>query len=291
MPELPEVETVRRTLAAVLVGRTVGRVRVTRADVVRGSAAPAALMAGRSVTAIHRHGKQLAIVAGESADDGPAIGVHLGMSGSMRYHGRETNGNGVAHVHVAWLLDDGGRVEFRDPRRFGGLWTYPTFTELRERRWAALGPDALSVAPRRLHAALARTSRAIKAALLDQQVVAGLGNIYVDELLHAAGVHPLTPANNLALPQIQSLVRRMRTLLNRAIDAGGSTLRDYVDGAGQPGGFQLRHRVYGRGGQSCRRCRGPLDQAVIAGRTTTFCPACQRTNNEIKKASRLSRMS
>lgn len=194
------------------------------------------------------------------------------------------------HTHIVWRLsgdiDDagggtgdetggGGELHFRDPRRFGGVWPFASSDDLLTRRWRHLGTDALAIQPRRLHAALQRTRRAIKAALLDQHVIAGLGNIYVDETLFRCRLHPLTPADELTLPTVQRLVASMRRVLRAAIAAGGSSLRDYVDGNGAAGGFQHRHQVYGRAEQPCRRCRDPLAAALIAGRTTVFCPTCQ----------------
>jgi len=161
-------------------------------------------------------------------------------------------------------------------RRFGGVWTFPDRAALAAERWHRLGPDALAVRPAELNAGLGRTGRPIKAALLDQQVVAGLGNIYVDELLFAARLAPHARADGLDLPAVQRLVRQMRRLLRRAIDAGGSTFRDYVDAAGEAGRFQQSHRVYGRAGLGCRRCGRPLGSTLVAGRTTVWCPRCQR---------------
>ena len=278
MPELPEVETVRRSLEPCLMGRTIQAVELLRPDVVTGSATPAALLVGQTVTALQRHGKQLAMVGSQRGKNGsPArcICVHLGMTGSLRYfQGRTPPGR---HNHVVWQLQGGGRVLFADPRRFGGLWTFASRAALLERRWAVLGPDALTVSPTLLHARLMGTRRPLKSALLDQSVVAGLGNIYVDELLHACGLHPCTPAGTLTFAQVGPLVRRMRRLLGRAIEAGGSTVRDYVDGTGRQGGFQLRHQVYGRAGEQCRGCGAVLEQLIVGGRTTVFCSGCQRS--------------
>lgn len=289
MPELPEVETVRRTLAERVVGKRVERVRVHRRDVVRGGARDAAaLLRGTRLVDITRHGKQLAIVGASDSGQTGCVCVHLGMSGSLCVAEQGTRGlsrptgtevpepqNKADHVHVVWTLDDRTRLRFRDPRRFGGLWVFPSEQELHQRRWDRLGPDALSITPGRLHAGLCRTRRALKAALLDQHLVAGLGNIYVDELLHATGLHPRKMAAAVTHPECVRLVRVMRRLLNRAIDAGGSTLRDYVDASGNAGGYQARFRAYGRGGQPCKGCGEPLGTLVVAGRTTTACDTCQ----------------
>lgn len=272
MPELPEVESVRRSLEPHVVGRRVVAVDARRRGVITGDASPAGLLQGGRIERIDRLGKQLALVA----DDGRVVCVHLGMTGSLRYLA-EANAPTEPHVHLAWRLAGGGTIGFRDPRRFGGVWTFPSLAELRRLRWDALGPDALAITPRQLHAALARKRTPLKAALLDQAVLAGLGNIYVDELLFACRLSPLRPACTLGADEVRRMVPAMRRLLQRAIRAGGSTLRDYVDGQGNAGGFQLRHQVYGRAGQPCRRCRTALLADTIAGRTTVHCPTCQHT--------------
>lgn len=308
MPELPEVERVRLTLAQQVLGRKVQRVQLLRADVVhpptaleKGAdphvpphthmppATPAELLAGRRLARLDRHGKQLTLIA----DDGRCVCIHLGMTGSLQWHSpasdsspsppdarRAARGADPAdpspHTHLIWCLDDGSAIHFRDPRRFGGLWTFPTVETMHAQRWHRLGSDALTITPTGLHQRLRTTRRPLKAALLDQHIIAGLGNIYVDELLFALGLHPARAADTLALNEVQALVRRMRTLLHRAIAAGGSTLRDYVDGNGSRGNFQKRHQVYGRAGQPCQRCHQTLTATPIAGRTTVLCTSCQR---------------
>lgn len=294
MPELPEVEAVRRSLVGAVVGRRVAAVAVHRGDVVRGACTAAALLQGRVIAGIDRRGKELALVG----DTGGCVCVHLGMSGSLTV----TRGAGVApvghakhplprplpppepgeggarekHTHVMWTLDDGSVLRFRDPRRFGGVWTFACATERDAQRWHTRGEDALTITPTRL-AREFRGSVAVKAALLDQRRVAGVGNIYADEVLFAAGVHPLTPAGRLDAAMLRTLVGHLRRILRAAIRAGGSTLRDgtYLDGRGQPGRFQARHAVYGRAGQPCVRCGTLLRGITVAGRTTVFCPTCQ----------------
>ncbi|MCX5662547.1 MAG: bifunctional DNA-formamidopyrimidine glycosylase/DNA-(apurinic or apyrimidinic site) lyase [Planctomycetota bacterium] len=295
MPELPEVQSVCASLAPRILGREIRSVAVRRTEVVVGSTTPEAMLVGRRFTAIRRHGKQIALLAGDDAL--PAICVHLGMTGSLCHRpaddpavraaiasprggrSKSVKDSGesmeVRHLHALWQLDDGTWLVFRDPRRFGGLWTYPTFADLILERWGELGPDALTARPAELFARLGATGRPLKAALLDQGLLAGLGNIYVDELLHERRLHPLTPANALSASDVKGLVGSMRRLLARAIRAGGSSLRDYVDGEGKSGSFQLTHRVYGRGGEHCRRCRTTLQTLTVGGRTTVACPKCQ----------------
>ncbi|MEM9253570.1 MAG: bifunctional DNA-formamidopyrimidine glycosylase/DNA-(apurinic or apyrimidinic site) lyase [Planctomycetota bacterium] len=294
MPELPEVECVRRSIERRVLGRRVVAVELQRTDILqpaegmrRGSAPVAAtprvaegsiagLLCGQTVTLATRHGKRLAIVG----EDGSAVGVHLGMSGRLLVFDRGTAARdepfGGSHTHAVWQLDDGSRLAFVDHRRFGGLWDWEA-SDGPEAWFAGMGPDALAIGPATLWRGLSGTRRCLKAALLDQQVVAGLGNIYVDELLYAARLSPLTPADRVTRDQAAGLVRRMRTLLNRAIAAGGSTLRDYADADGAAGGYQLRHRAYGRGGLRCLRrgCGGSLVVDTVASRTTAWCPRCQ----------------
>lgn len=229
---------------------------------------PAQMLAEAQIRHIDRRGKLLAIIA----NDGRALGVHLGMTGQLLWSpagGRLPKD----HVHATWRLDDGSRLIFRDPRRFGGLWLAASRNELPP--WQGLGPDALSLRPADYPSLLARTRRPIKAALLDQSLLAGVGNIYADEALHEAGIHPRTIACELDSHRATALGRAVARLLAQAVEAGGSTLRDYRGAEGQPGAFQLQHRVYGRGGQPCLGCGQTLESGVLGQRTTVWCGACQ----------------
>ena len=266
MPELPEVECVVRSLRprierAVVTGVATGGHRVWRGF------EPAALI-GRQFAGVRRRAKRILVdLAG-----GGTLGVHLGMTGQLRFVA-DPLAPAAQHTHVRLALRTVGGVgelRFVDARRFGGL------------RWfdggdaeAGLGPEPLTLSGRRLGEALARTRRPIKAALLDQALIAGLGNIYVDEALHAARLHPLTPGRDVGPGDAARLGRAIKATLRRAIAAGGSTLRDYVDADGRAGGFQDSHRVYGQTGKPCRRCRRPIERIVLGGRSTHFCPACQ----------------
>jgi formamidopyrimidine-DNA glycosylase len=170
---------------------------------------------------------------------------------------------------------DSLRVVFRDPRRFGGLWALPDPQTLRA-RWNQLGPDGLNASPAHIAAAIGSAKRrAAKAALLDQAVIAGVGNIYADEALHRAGVHPEHPIGSLTGTQITLLVDAIQSILRAAVASGGSSLRDYVDTDNRPGQFQTLHQVYGRAGLPCRVCATVLSGGSIAGRTTVFCQQCQ----------------
>lgn len=291
MPELPEVECVRLSLERLIVGRRVDAVRVNRGDVITGPRGDASLLVGDKVSRVIRHGKQLAIVG----SGGRCVCVHLGMSGQLCVMSDEqaeplskkrlsTAFGSIApadpppHTHVLWIFQGGIALRFTDPRRFGGLWTFSDLNELKARRWNKLGPDALRITPGQLQNRLAGTTRSLKAAMLDQNLVAGLGNIYVDELLFNAKLHPVLPANRLNSALVPGLVRRMKTLLQGSIQRGGSTLRDYVNAENQRGSQQDRHRVYGRSGRACKRrgCNAVIVSHQIAGRTTAWCPGCQR---------------
>lgn len=255
-----------------------------------------ALLVGRVIASLNRRGKQIAVIAADEAGraggaeeargaeraegageaNQPALCIHLGMTGSVIHHQPPVPAADEKHAHVIWQLDSGHCVYFHDPRRFGGIWCFPRVTDLANGRWGALGEDALTISAATLHDRLQRTDRHLKAALLDQSVIAGLGNIYVDELLFNRELHPMMRASKLKMNQVQMLVDAMRDLLGRAIASGGSSLRNYVDADGQTGGFQFQHLVYGRSGQSCTRCERTLKSKTIAGRTTVYCAGCQK---------------
>lgn len=269
MPELPEVQTVVNTLRPKLLGRRIARVQLNRRDILTPANIDLQLMLSRhSVTDIARRGKRIVF----TLDDGNRFYVHLGMSGRIGMH--KSSEPPAPHTHLTITFKDAEtELRFVDPRRFGGVW------------WLGrdllpegnMGPEPTVIRPSQLARRLSRTTRAIKNALLDQTVVAGLGNIYVDESLFAAGIHPLQPANTLSDEQIADLNRAIKTTLRRALRHRGSTLRDYRDADGAPGGFQSLHRVYARAGQPCRTCRSPIQRIVLGGRSTHFCPKCQRT--------------
>lgn len=275
MPELPEVQHICQSLATCLIGKSVRSVRLYRPDVIHGLARPTTLLRGRRIANIMRHGKQIALVAGSSQLGQPCVCIHLGMSGSLQYRPVACSRRLEPHTHVTWTLGDNGQLLFIDPRRFGGIWTFSNTSQLWAKRWKKLGPDALSITPGKLYLALQRTSRCLKSALLDQRLIAGLGNIYVDELLFACRLHPQISCDVLSKENISLLVRRMRHLLHKAIRAGGSTVRSYVSSDGREGRFQRYHHVYARSGLPCSRCGANLSSAVIASRTTVFCNHCQ----------------
>lgn len=270
MPELPEVQTIVRTLQP-LVGRRLGRTVVLRRDVVHGEAVDfSAFTQRRTIQAITRRAKRIYIDTGA----GRQIMIHLGMTGRLTVSRR--GAELAPHTHLRIRLAGGDdELRFCDVRRFGGVWLLGPATPAGGRGLGELGPDPLAMTWPQFRDVL-RRRRQIKALLLDQTAIAGLGNIYADESLFAAGIHPQTRASDLGESAGRRLYRAVRRTLQAAIRAGGSTIRDYRDGLGENGWFQLRHRVYGREGRPCRRCRSPIQRLAAAGRSSHVCPACQQ---------------
>ena len=265
MPELPEVETVARELAAALTSAAIESVECARTDYVRGTDRAREIV-GRTVARVDRHGKRILLRLRPDGD----IVIHLGMSGravlSSRHAPREP--------HTHFVVTFAGRpVELRlcDPRRFGGVW----LALADDPRPARLGPDALAM-PLSVFREVVARGRMLKALLLDQSLIAGLGNIYVDEALHRARLHPTRVADSLGRDEVRTLHRAIQRVLGAALRFGGSTLRDYRRADGMAGAFQRLHRVYGRAGEPCLRCGGTIERRLVAGRGTHTCPRCQR---------------
>jgi formamidopyrimidine-DNA glycosylase len=277
MPELPEVETVRRGLQQHLVGRRIERVEVGRERSVRRTSREA-VIAGLSDTVVEaadRRGKYLLL----PLDSGDTCMIHLRMSGQVLL--AAAGAARPAHTHVVMHLDDGREAWFVDPRTFGEVVVFdPARVELELPELAALGVDPIAdpFDAATLRSAFGTTSRALKPLLLDQHVVAGIGNIYADEILHRARLRPDRPASSLDRGRVARLAGSIVDVLTEAIDAGGSTLGDaqYVDLMGEGGSYQDEHRVYGRGGERCLSCgRGWVRRSVTGGRGTHWCPVCQ----------------
>jgi formamidopyrimidine-DNA glycosylase len=269
VPELPEVETVARDLRPHLVGRRL--VAVTAGDrPLRRAWAPAWAdrLRGRRVRAVRRRGKWLLI----DLDAGLLV-VHLGMTGQL------TTGPAdrplADHTHLRVALDDGTELRFRDVRRFGSVTLFDDAAALDEFLDGRLGPEPWDLDPRDWRAALAGTGRSLKAVLLDQRVVAGVGNIYADEALFAARLPPTLRGRDVTPAQAERLRKAIPTVLESAIRRRGSSIRTYVGGSGLRGSYQEEFRVYGRTGAPCRRCRTPVARVRLAGRSTHYCPKCQ----------------
>ncbi|MGQ0721998.1 MAG: bifunctional DNA-formamidopyrimidine glycosylase/DNA-(apurinic or apyrimidinic site) lyase, partial [Candidatus Eiseniibacteriota bacterium] len=267
MPELPEVETIARGIEAV-VGQEIAAVVLGKHDWVRFPPPSAkAHLVGRRIGAVQRRGKQIRIVLEPEG----SIVVRLGMTGQITL---SPSGEPAApHTHLRLrLAGNGHELRFRDARRFGGVWIRRTESDPAP---DLPGPDALDVGLAEFRALLARP-RQVKALLLDQRVLSGVGNIYADESLFAARIHPKAVAARLAPGRVRDLHRALRRILRRAIADGGSTLRDYLDAGGNPGDFQTRHRVYGREGEPCPRCGATIRRIQAAGRSSHVCGRCQR---------------
>jgi formamidopyrimidine-DNA glycosylase len=287
MPELPEVETVRRGLEPALAGARLIRVVTNRPDL--RFPLPEGFvqrLTGARIDALNRRAKYLLA----RLDRGDTLVMHLGMTGRFEIEGGEIARQpgefyyaapaDPKHAHVVFETDAGRRVTFFDPRRFGYMDLIATDAMDRHPWFAGLGPEPLG---KDFHAAylakaLAGRRQNIKATLLDQRIVAGLGNIYVSEALHRARISPLRAAGEVAPAALKTLTGAVRTVLEEAIEAGGSTLRDYAGADGALGYFQHRFRVYDQEGLACTRrgCAGLIERTVQAGRSTFFCATCQR---------------
>ena len=268
MPELPEVETTVRGLERVLRGRRIARVEARRADLRR--ALPVDLgqrLTGARVTELGRRAKYGLI----GTDRGDTLVFHLGMSGHWRVDPTEI----LKHDHFVIETDDGRRVALNDARRFGSLDLVRTDALADWSTFAALGPEPVEIMAEELKRRLAGRRAPIKLLLLDQRIIAGLGNIYVCEALFRAGIHPKRAGGSISLERLRKLVPAIHDVLAEAIDAGGSTLRDFASPDGELGYFSKSFAVYDREGKPCA-CGGTVKRIVQGGRSTFFCPKCQR---------------
>jgi len=261
MPELPEVETVVRSVAAHLAGRRIVSSSFTSRFVTPGNRSKLTrLLAGRRIESVTRRGKFILI-----ALDQGTLTVHLGMTGKLLVEGESGE-----HTYGTFHLDD-GLLLYHDPRQFGRIEWSPGASP----RVARLGPEPLEISFDEFRSRLKRKTR-MKALLLNQAFLAGLGNIYADESLFAAGIHPLTPASKLTDARAKKLYDAIRGILTHAIQLGGSSISDYVNGRGERGWFQMEHRVYGRDGEACANCGRPIRKILVAQRGTHYCPHCQK---------------
>lgn len=291
MPELPEVEVTLRRITPALIGRCIARVKTTQPSYffltppVRLKKA----LLNRSVVAVERRGKYLIA----TLDSGLGLLLHLGMTGQL-FTSEVTSPRLLsstaraaltpeaqvkfrpdAHTHLELHFRDGGpKLYFRDVRKFGKVRVLDR--GLDDPRLKRLGPDALKISPRDLYVATRKRKVVVKSFLLDQSVLAGVGNIYADEALFLAGVRPTRITQTLTQKECGLLVRSLRRVLLRAIESGGSSISDFVQPDGQDGHYQDERWVYARHGQNCRRCRAPLKRLVIGQRSAHFCPHCQR---------------
>lgn len=282
MPELPEVETVLRGLRKRALGRRVVEVDVLHAGIITGDVEDfISRVAGRTAVAVRRKGKVLAVeLVGANHPDSAYLIFRLGMTGQVTIQPVDVPLE--PHTHVRMLFE--GRKEdlrFRDVRRFGRLrcLTREEFEALFE----SLGPDAQQATEEEFLHAMRGRRGAIKSWLLNQQGVSGLGNIYADEALFEAGIHPLAQPERVSTASARRLYRAVQKVLKRAVNLQGTTFRDYIDIEGRPGNYIQRLQVYQKTGKPCPRCETPIRRVVIAGRSSHFCPRCQRRPRHVAK--------
>jgi len=278
LPELPEVETVKRTLQTLICGRTIERVVVLLPRIVRHPADILEfcfLLEGQTVQSVERRGKFLKFMF-----DDVVLVSHLRMEG--RYGLYQKDDPVEKHTHVIFYFKDQTELRYRDVRQFGTMEVWAKGEEEKVPPLSKLGPEPLSdeFTLTRFRSLIKGKKTKIKPLLLNQEFLVGLGNIYVDEALFAARIHPETNANELSSRRIGELYQAIRTTLEEAVHQGGSSIKSYVNGQGEMGMFQQQLKAYGRQGEPCLRCGKPLMKTVVGGRGTHFCPRCQRPSKK-----------
>lgn len=286
MPELPEVEVIRRGLAPRLQGRRFLQVHAGGQVLRRQSPLDelACWLPGRRIVGLKRRGKYLLF----ALEGGVTLMVHLGMTGRLLL-GPLPQGDNPGHVHLTFTLDEGLTLIYQDVRRFGQVLVFPPGAELTFLAQVGREPFCRSVTSAWLMDRAKGRSRPVKNFLLEGRELAGIGNIYASEILFAAGVHPETPVRELTLAGWERLLQETRRILKRAIAQGGTTVNDYLNAAGQTGLFQVELAVYGREGEPCPACGAVIERLLQAGRSTFFCPRCQKRPRPRKTGSRPSR--
>jgi formamidopyrimidine-DNA glycosylase len=274
MPELPEVETVRKTLKKLVVNKTIKDITVYWPKIIKNPLEVEQFvdaLVGETIVDVGRRGKFLIIYTGNFA-----LVSHLRMEGKYGLYPKDEPFD--KHTHVLFHFTDGTELRYRDVRKFGTMHLYKKGDEFKTEPLIGLGPEPFSeeFTVEYLAKMLEKTSRKIKTALLDQKVFVGLGNIYVDEALFRAGIHPERLANTLNKNEIALLHLEIVATLSEAVKKGGSTIRSYVNSQGEIGMFQLELYAYGRKGEECKRCGTPLEKTTVGGRGTHYCPNCQK---------------
>lgn len=276
MPELPEVETVRRDLRE-LRGETFSSCRVNLPRIVTtpGPRQFCRVLKGRTIRDVKRRGKYIIF----SLDAGWEFIVHLGMTGALLFH--TPLDPAAKHTHAVFLFESGRELRYVDPRQFGELAVVPAGQYAPLKSLARMGPEPLerSFTAGELAARLG-TSGKVKAALMDQARIAGIGNIYSDEMLFRAGVNPLRPASSLRPAEVAALHKAMREVLRGAIARRGTSVDNFMDARGRPGRYQFHHMVYGKEGEPCRVCGAPIRRVKVSGRSSYYCPKCQPCGEE-----------
>jgi formamidopyrimidine-DNA glycosylase len=281
MPELPEVETVVRGLQKSVLGRTILSVWIGKSDFI-DNPGEFPRLTGLKIAAIERFGKFMLLrlangddtaqkALDDAASEAASLLVHLGMTGQLAPSAAEIPFD--KHTHVSLTLDDGRELRYTDARRFGRM-AYLT-GELLAKEVEGAGADPLEVSAAEFAQRVRSRNSRIKALLLDQSVLRGVGNIYADESLWRAKIHPARIGAKLSEKEAQTLRRVLQEILNRAILMRGSSISDFLDANGEPGEYQRHHRAYGREGKPCYRCRTPIRRVIVAGRSSFFCPKCQ----------------
>ena len=275
MPELPEVETIARGLRATLPGRRIVGVRLGKTDFIDDPMAIEQQLPGARITGVRRHGKFLLLdlESSNGSAHNSSLLIHLGMTG--RLVTCDAAAPVPRHTHAFFALDNGRELRYTDVRRFGRMAILAESSP--EGQLASLGLDPLEASEEQFVALLKGRRARIKALLLDQHVLRGIGNIYADESLWRAQIHPMRLGANLTADELHRLYRSVREVLNEAIRLRGSSIADYVDSEGNLGGFQRRHRVYQREGKKCVRCGTTIQRTIVAGRSSHYCPRCQRS--------------
>ena len=275
MPELPEVETVVRGLRRTIVGRSIISVSLKKTDFIDDPASLEKYLPGQKIVSVERYGKFMLLRFSATSTapnrESTALLVHLGMTGHIASY--DTGNSWEKHTHVGMLLDDGRELRYTDARRFGRM-AYLAGETL-DRELARFGVDPLEMSKTEFAQRIRSRNARIKSLLLDQRVLRGVGNIYADESLWKAKIHPARLGSRLALAQACALHRCLQQILRRAIVFRGSTISNFADTEGSAGEYQLHHQVYGREGQPCHRCRKTIRRAIVAGRSSFFCPGCQ----------------
>jgi formamidopyrimidine-DNA glycosylase len=281
MPELPEVETVARGLRLSILGRRIMSVTLGKTDFIDDPAAVEQHLPGRQIEAVERYGKFMLLrlsavqAAADALENGDAASasllVHLGMTGQLAPSPAAQPCE--KHTHVCMLLDDGRELRYTDPRRFGRM-AYLTEASLAE-ELTAFGADPLEVSAEEFAERIGSRNARIKALLLDQSVLRGVGNIYADESLWRAKIHPARVGARLSKKELATLRKVLQDILQKAIVLRGSSISDFLDADGEPGEYQQHHRAYGREGKRCYRCRTNIQRVIVAGRSSHFCPKCQ----------------
>jgi formamidopyrimidine-DNA glycosylase len=277
MPELPEVETVARGLQRQIAGRRIMSIALGKTDFIDNPEEIEKELPGRTICGVVRYGKFLLLRLtrkedAEETDRESALLVHLGMTGMLRP--QPADEPHAKHTHVLALLDDGRELRYTDPRRFGRM-AYLAGESLRE-ELRRFGADPLEAGLEEFTARIRGKRARIKALLLDQRVLRGVGNIYADESLWKARIHPKRLGARLRREQVKKLYRALQGILERAIVMRGSSIADFLDAEGQPGEYQRHHRAYGREGKPCFRCKTRIKRVIVAGRSSYFCPQCQK---------------